>query len=110
MTGKMLDSFSLFRPAEWEPDYVVRNLFEQYFISNYTSFDFLEDTGARSLLHLEAGPQVALQEICQSGVEYVVHRHGFLSPPLAASPGDSQTTTGLTSSLASQSSKFAVLL
>ncbi|EIE21772.1 Metallo-dependent phosphatase [Coccomyxa subellipsoidea C-169] len=48
MTGKLLDSFSLFKPAEWEADYVVRNLFEQYFISNYSSFDFLEDTGIPS--------------------------------------------------------------
>lgn len=47
MSGKLLDSFALNKPADWEADYVVRNLFEQYFISNYTSFDFLEDTGAR---------------------------------------------------------------
>ncbi|CAL8471735.1 g11277 [Coccomyxa elongata] len=48
MSGKLLDSFALNKPADWEADYVVRNLFEQYFISNYTSFDFLEDTGIPS--------------------------------------------------------------
>lgn len=46
MNGKVLDTITLLKPADWEADYVVRNLVEQYFISNYTSFDFLEDTGA----------------------------------------------------------------
>ncbi|KAK9918496.1 hypothetical protein WJX75_004496 [Coccomyxa subellipsoidea] len=48
MSGKVLDSFALRKPTDWEADYVVRNLFEQYFISNYTTFDFLEDTGIPS--------------------------------------------------------------
>ena len=50
MSGKVLDSFALRKPTDWEADYVVRNLFEQYFISNYTTFDFLEDTGAQLCL------------------------------------------------------------
>ena len=46
MSGKVLDTWMLKKPPEWQPDYVVRNLFEQYFISNYTETDFLERTGA----------------------------------------------------------------
>ena len=46
MTGRVLDSWVLQKPAKWQPDVVVRNLFEQYFISNYTETDFLEKTGA----------------------------------------------------------------
>ena len=45
MTGRVLDSWTLQKPAQWQPDAVVRNLFEQYFISNYTETDFLEKTG-----------------------------------------------------------------
>ena len=45
MTGKVLDSWSLLKPLNWQPDFNVRNLFASYFISNYTTSDFLESTG-----------------------------------------------------------------
>ena len=45
MTGRVLDSWTLTKPANWEPDYNVRNLFTSYFISNFTTSDFLESTG-----------------------------------------------------------------
>ena len=48
MTGKVLDSWILTKPADWEPDFNVRNLFTSYFISNYSTTDFLESTGADS--------------------------------------------------------------
>ena len=50
MSGKVLDSWMLEKPLDWQPDYVVRNLFEQYFISNYTETDFLERTGTSEQL------------------------------------------------------------
>ncbi len=50
MTGKVLDSWTLTKPADWEPDFNVRNLFTSYFISNYSTTDFLESTGADSAL------------------------------------------------------------
>lgn len=34
MTGKFLDSWSLHKPLNWQPDFNVRNLFASYFISN----------------------------------------------------------------------------
>lgn len=64
MSGKLLDSFALKKPADWEADYVVRNLFEQYFISNYTSFDFLEDTGARPLTSMPPVTLISPLDIC----------------------------------------------
>ena len=45
MNGKVLDSWILTKPADWEPDFNVRNLFTSYFISNYSTTDFLESTG-----------------------------------------------------------------
>ena len=45
MTGRVLDSWTLRKPADWAPDYNVRNLFTSYFISNFTTSDFLESTG-----------------------------------------------------------------
>ena len=48
MNGKILDSFVLQKPADWEPDFNVKNLFTSYFISNYSTTDFLESTGAQT--------------------------------------------------------------
>jgi len=45
MNGAMLDSWILQKPPDWEPDFNVRNLFTSYFISNYSTTDFLESTG-----------------------------------------------------------------
>ena len=52
MTGGVLDSWVLQKPVDWEPDYNVRNLFTSYFISNYTTSDFLESTGMSLICHL----------------------------------------------------------
>ena len=52
MTGRVLDSWTLRKPANWAPDYNVRNLFTSYFISNYTTSDFLESTGMSLICHL----------------------------------------------------------
>lgn len=62
MTGRVLDSWALQKPARWQPDVVVRNLFEQYFISNYTEIDFLEKTGAPSMFQQLARMTVHAQE------------------------------------------------
>ena len=48
MTGAVLDSWVLQKPADWEPDFNVRNLFTSYFISNYSTTDFLESTGTEA--------------------------------------------------------------
>ena len=48
MTGNVLDVWTLRKPANWEANLVVRNVFEQYFISNYTAGGFLENTGTFS--------------------------------------------------------------
>lgn len=49
MNGKVLDSWTLTKPMDWEPDFNVRNLFTSYFISNYSTTDFLESTGTQNL-------------------------------------------------------------
>ena len=50
MNGKVLDSWVLTKPMDWEPDFNVRNLFTSYFISNYSTTDFLESTGTQTAL------------------------------------------------------------
>ena len=72
MNGKVLDSFILQKPAGWEPDFNVRNLFTSYFISNYSTTDFLESTGMQtcSLIPCSAAesPSSRIVLLCQHAV------------------------------------------
>jgi hypothetical protein len=60
MTGRVLDAWTLTKPANWQADYYVRSFFEQYFISNYTAGDFLENTGKHFSLPCPTSAQLGI--------------------------------------------------
>ena len=45
ISGRVLDSWTLYKPPDWQPNLLARAIAQQLFISNYTKTSWIEDPG-----------------------------------------------------------------